>query len=158
MPLPCSEQINAAIVAALQAIDAARVPGFAADRFELRRIAVVTTDELLRLVVYPEPPIEQQDFSGERNSTMRFTVEVAVVGRDDVDAQQQAAILSAEVKRALFADVTLGGLARDLRTVAEPAEFQRLDVDSGEEDPVAAFADPFEVDFATDEVDLTVFA
>lgn len=152
MAVPCREQLLVNAKAALQT-----VAGMA-ERVDRNRTEPLTSADLNRLALFDDgdtPHGEDESFCGERGYTLNLGVEGAVFGATDVDAKTQLAVLRASAERVLLVDPTLGGLARDVRLAAEPPP-PRLQIES--EQPVAAFAIGFEVDFATAEDDPFTFA
>lgn len=145
MPTPIREQIVAAFAAKLAAI--ASVAGLTVER---EREDPVTSGEVPFLAVYEEDAAPDSVFAGEIDVILPISVEGIVAGDTRLAARQAAAVLQAEVEKAIFADVTLGGLARDILPGAEqpPA---RLDADVP--DIVASFAITFDISFAVAETD-----
>jgi hypothetical protein len=146
----CREQVLAAFAARLAAITA--VPGLTVER---ERADPVATDALPFLGVYDDGAAEPPDFSGERDYTLTVTVEGYRAGATALAARQNADELGGLVAKALFGDVTLGGLARDLRPSPDPSP-PRTPWDFPSH--VGSFVASYEVDYATSETDPFVFA
>ncbi|BBK44126.1 hypothetical protein STVA_41460 [Allostella vacuolata] len=157
-PVACRERILLAIETRLAAI-ATSVPGLTVER---DREEPVETKDMPRLVVTELGEVLQGDLTGEDGWTLTLAVAGYVRGatgaNDAARAKAAAAAandLRARAQAALRADVTLGGLARDLRPAAEAEAFPLL-IDCA--DPAKAFATPWEVDYATEEGDPYTFA
>ncbi|MGE0650263.1 MAG: hypothetical protein AB7P12_00730 [Alphaproteobacteria bacterium] len=139
-----------AVAARLAAIT--EVAGLTVER---DRRTPVMSGELPFLAVYEGPSTSQSDFSGEQAVTLTVSVEGLAGGVSAQAARDAAGLLRAQAEAALFADVTLGGLARDLRPSDEPPP-PMLDDEIGEE--AVAFVFAVDVDFATREGDPFSFA
>ena len=150
MPDSCRERIVAAAAARIAAITG--VPGLTVAR---ERRSPVTSDELPFVGVFEADAQPREDWSGERAWTLVVSAEGLADGATDTAARTAAANLRAEVEKALYADPTLGGLARDLRAAPEPPPPQ---LDAEVPDHVADFQAAFEIDFATREDDPFTFA
>lgn len=150
MPVPCRERIIAAVVARL-----ASITGIAGLTVERERRVPVTSAELPFLAVYEGPSALQSDFSGEQAVTLTVSIEGLAGGVSAPAAREAAGLLRAHAEAALFAEITLGGIVRDLRPSDEPPP-PMLDDEIGEE--AAAFAFAIDVDFAIREGDPFSFA
>jgi hypothetical protein len=147
---PCRERIVAALAARLATITV--LPGLVVER---DRAASVSAAEMPLLAVYEGDETPQADFTGERAYTLSIAVEGYATGATPVAAAQAASDLRAQVDKALFADVTLGGIARNLEAAEESAP-ARLDLDAV--DPCAGFTRVYRVDYAIAETDPYTFA
>ncbi|MGE0716404.1 MAG: hypothetical protein AB7P02_13265 [Alphaproteobacteria bacterium] len=157
--LSCREQVLRAIAAKLATIP---LPGLVVER---DRDQPVRTDEMPRLVLSEGDEVEHPDWIGCRTWSLGVTVEGYVIGEADPDADPpvtatasaaaRASELRALVQGVLFADMSLGGLARDIQSDPE-AEPVPLDIDG--EAPTKAFALALRVEFVTAESDLFTFA
>lgn len=143
MPTPVQEQLVAAIKTALDGISA--IAGLTAER---EREEMVETDEIPFLALYELEVTPQEEFAGEDGWSLAVQIEGLAQGATRVAARQAAAELRAEVVKAVLADRTLGGLARDVLSSNELAPAQ---LDYKVADTVAEFAVAFDVLFATAE-------
>jgi hypothetical protein len=146
----CREQILQAVEAALAGITA--IAGITVER---ERLDPVASDALPFLAVYDDGDTPGENFSGQRDYTLVVTVEGYSAGTTVLDGRQKADELKARVEAALYADVTLGGKALDLRPNAEPSP-ARMDWEVPAD--VGSFVAAFEIDFATSETDPFTFA
>src|SRR5690606_33033541 len=114
MAATCREQIVAAVVARLEVITG--VPGLAVER---DREQPITAAELPRLIVYEgaEDPVAL--FLGEDCFDLRLVIEGGAAGETASLAASASALLRGKVEQAILADVTLGGLARDIQSDGE---------------------------------------
>ena len=149
MPATCREQILVAVAAKLSVIV---LTGLVVER---ERDAPVGESELPFLALYDDGEEAQDDFSGERGYTLRAAVEGLRAGASDLAARQAADELRGLAAKALFADPTLGGLARDLRLAVEPSP-PRLDWEAPA--AVGGFVLTVEIEYATREDDPFAFA
>ena len=143
MPTPCREQLVAALATKLAAI-----AGFAGLEVERDREEPVTGPELPRLVVYEGDEQLSPEFSGEDGFELQIDVEGYAASADMPG-------LRAAVDVAVFADRTLGGLARDIEFAVEQAP-QRLDMDQAA--GAKGFARSYRLLHATREGDPFTFA
>lgn len=150
MPDPCRERIVAAIEAALGGI--AGIAGLAIERDRSDDIAAA---DMPRLVVFEGGEEDATAFSGEQAFDLQIDVEGYVDGATMAAANAAAATLRAKMDAAMFADVTLGGLTRDLR-LAEEAPPSRLDFISAR--PAKGVSRAYVVTYATVEGDPFTFA
>ena len=148
---PCYDRIVAAFVARLETIAASDLPGL---KVEEGREDDIGDDELPFVAVYAEDETPQDDLTGERGYTVRISVEGLAKGADRTAARKEASRLRGLVDKALFSDVTLGGLARDLRLGQEPPPPALATV----AEHVAGFVRVYEIDYATAESDPFTFA
>jgi hypothetical protein len=108
MPTACCERIAAGVQAALQTIST--ISGLQVER---NRRDPLKEDELPRLLLFEIDEVDDTLYVGEDGYAKRFGIQGAISGTA-AGAAQSANALRAEVIRALKADVSLGGLARDL--------------------------------------------
>ncbi len=110
---PCREQIVAAVLAALDGITGIRVlredmdPAAAAE-------SGGDTEEFPQYRIYEADEFPQVDFSGEDAFRLAIDVEIWADGADGAAAMKAVGGFRALADQALLADVTLGGLARNL--------------------------------------------
>lgn len=143
MPTPCREQVVAAIKTALDGIT-----GIVGLTVERDRDEHVEEADLPKLALFEGDESLAPDFSGEDG----FELQVDIEG---YAALADLAVLRASVDAAIFADRTLGGLARDIDVAAEAGP-QRLDMDSAA--PTKSFVRSYRVLYATVEGDPFTFA
>lgn len=149
MTEPCRERV---LAAAASALDGVGVAGLVVER---ERLAEIADDEMPRMVLREGAEEPRADFTGEDAWTLNFEVEGYTAATDQTGADQAGRHLRAKALQALLADVTLGGLARDLRPGGEPPPV-RLSIVA--EVPTYAFVLTFAVDYATAEGDPFTFA
>lgn len=143
MPTPCREQLVAALATRLAAI--AGIAGLAVER---DREHPVTAAAMPRLVIYEGDEQLSPEFSGEDGFELQLDVEGYAAAADMPG-------LRAAVDAAVFADRTLGGLARDIDFASEQAP-QRLDMDQAA--AAKGFARSYRLLYATREGDPFTFA
>lgn len=143
MATPCREQVVAALAARL-----AGIAGIAGLVVERDRTVPLAGPELPRLVVYEGDEKLWPGFTGED----AFDLQVDVEG---YAASAGLAALRASADAAIFADRTLGGLARDVELASEAAP-QRLEMDQAA--PAKGFVRSYQITYATREGDPYTFA
>lgn len=147
MTASCKEQILAALDSLLG--------GLAGITYERGREQPVAMTSLPFVTVYDEGDTPQQDFASERGFTLPVTIEGVATGATKSAAGLAADTLRVAVLLALWADITLGGLTRDLRFSDEPPP-PSLEPEVPEE--AAGFVIALELEYATSETDPTAFA
>lgn len=113
--LSCAERISNALKTTLE-----KLADQYGEKFEIakvnvernRRVALDDAD-LPILVLFEGEAIPSENFSSEDGYDFPFAVQAAIQGSGD-DAASRANALRADLLSALYADRTLGGLARDL--------------------------------------------
>ena len=143
MAPPCREQIVAALSTRL-----AQIAGIAGLIVERDRTVPITGPEMPRLVLYEGNEAPAPDFTGEDGFELQLDVE-------GYAASAGVAALRAATDAAIFADRTLGGLARDVELANEAAP-QRLDMDQAA--AAKGFVRSYRVLYATREGDPFTFA
>lgn len=111
----CQERIADAMFSAMEGVASQYGKNFASKqvKVERNRFDALAEDELPSLILYESDPIPSEDFSSEDGYTAPFTIQGAVEGKGE-DARTRGNALRAELLTVLFADRTLGGLARYL--------------------------------------------
>ena len=147
----CRERIVAAVAAQLAAIDG--VTGLTVER---DGVDAIEDAALPLLMVYDRDETPVDMYLGE--DAFELQVEIEGVAEGDTAAAAAAALgtLRGRVEAALLADITLGGLARDLRPDAEPAP-EPLSFDQASR-PTKGFARTYVITYATREGDPFTFA
>lgn len=154
MPKSCRQQITEAVLAALGAIPVQEIQGgeFKAITLELnRRVAIEESDAPI-LILFEGDETPLNDFSSEDAYELAFAVQAAVNGSGSV-AVAFANNLRAEVEKALFADRTLGGVARFLE-LNDGGDWIGVEIDSANTE---GFMLAFRVGYATKEGDPFTF-
>lgn len=150
MPTACKEQVIAAFVAKIAAISS-----ISPLTVEREWEDDVTDKELTFIGVYEGPETPHADVTGEDGWTQTVIVEGVAEGAAPVAAAQAANALRAEIDRVLFADITLGGLVRDIRYNPEPQP-ELLKVVAAQS--TRGFALAYDIEYGTKEGDPYTFA
>lgn len=116
MAKSCRQQIAEAVVAALQSLDLQPTPSGQAKgvTVELNRRAPVEVDDLPALLIYEGSELPLNDFSSEDAYDLPLLLQ-GIIGGTGADATGIANNLRATAMKALMADLSLGGLARNLQ-------------------------------------------
>lgn len=148
----CREQIVQAVYDILNTLcDAANAK---LDK-ERNRRAAITDDELgdwPLLILFEDQERPENDFSSEDAYVLPLAVQGTIKG-SGTEAAQRVNALKGIVQRAMAADLTIGGRARDLQ-FTDGSQWLSTDSDSGN---VEGFMLAFEIAFATREGDPFTF-
>lgn len=143
--IPAQEQILRAVEAAIKGITA--IPGLTVAR---NRIEPPSEDEMPQVRMFQGPQEDATIFTGEDGYAQTVIFEGWVTGLTEQEAQLARTRLQAEIHKSLHSDVTLGGLARDIRPPDQPLP-ERLDLEPAP--TVLGFEVAYVVEYATAEGD-----
>lgn len=154
MAKPCRQQIVEAVLAALQSLDLQPAPGGEVKPVtaELNRRVAVEADDLPALLLYEGSELPLNDFSSEDAYDLPLLLQGIVAGTA-ADAVEFANNLRATAMKALMADLSLGGLARNLQFTGT-GDLAGADIAAVE---VESFELAFTVSYATKEGDPFTF-
>lgn len=140
----CREQIVCAALKSLKTIDDITV--------ERNRRDALTDEELPSLILFEGPELPLNDFSSEDSYRLSLLVQGSFKGKP-ADVARDANNMRAMIIKTMMADVSLGGLARNLE-ISDPGDWIGTPTES---DDTEGFVLQFDVTYATKEFDPFTF-